>query len=100
MGNKIIGVALAIVGGLVYLTALVLLGGLLFQHLWAWFVVPVVAVPALSLAQAIGLKIAVDYTTFTYVPSNKDEAAWNQMVRPFVFMLVTWLAALVVKAFL
>lgn len=72
---------------------LVLLGWLLtgwsLSLLWAWFVVPVFALPAISIWQAAGLSMVVK--TFTYVvPRGEqdpegDKAHWERVVASLLF---------------
>jgi hypothetical protein len=74
-----------------------------FSLLWAWFVVPVFALPAISTGQAIGLSMFISFATYQAVDcqQSSDCAAEKfgailslAIIRP----LLTLAIALVVRA--
>ena len=50
-----------------------LLNGVALQLLWGWFLVPTLSLPAISLAQAIGICVIIELTTNQHIPRNERE---------------------------
>jgi hypothetical protein len=97
----------SIVGSIVFLILFVLAFlygafamGFVGMKLWAWFVVPVFGLPALSWGQSYGLALIVGlYTHQLHVNTNKDEReshtkighAIGAILIPWFFLLVGWI---------
>ncbi len=82
--NKIIGFIIlalgagAIVGLSIAMSACI--DGWVLMKLWAWFVVPLFRLPALTLLPAIGLSLVVSFLTFQvppFTPSPEPDAKQN-----------------------
>src|SRR3989344_254836 len=89
---------LVLIGGIMVVATL--LRGYVLSVLWRWFMVPTLGLPALSVAQAIGIALVVGMLTHQsqhYYPEDKDEKTSNKVVRiiepfltPFVILLIGW----------
>ena len=93
-GVAIFGIAVA--GVLTVLGSL--LGGVVLQDLWGWFIVPF-GLPELGLAHAIGINIIVGFLTYRYIPS-KDGDGGTAGITPFVYVLFAWGIGAVVHSFM
>jgi hypothetical protein len=60
------------------------LNGWALSKLWAWFIIPVFAAPALSIPYAIGLSLIVGYLTYQY-DARKEEADKKEEVGLIIF---------------
>lgn len=60
---EVLGKTVFAVVGLVAAAAI---KGVVLSTLWAWFVVPTFALPALSIAQALGVVVVADYIRYDY----------------------------------
>lgn len=103
MNNKVdtnnIGIILAGLFGAVMFFFLASIGEFLYgvfvigfvgMKLWAWFVVPVFGLKALTITQAYGLSMIVGLWTHQYfVNTNKDERETAEKVGHLVGMLLT-----------
>jgi hypothetical protein len=58
---------LSALGVFIAVVVLIPISGLVVQILWGWFIVPVFAVKALTIAQAIGLSIVTHFLTYQSV---------------------------------
>lgn len=76
----------------------VVYGGWVVSVLWSWFVVPLFAVPALSVAQAIGLSIVI--AVFTHqVQESETDGLWDAigksigaaLVTPTMYLAMGWI---------
>lgn len=69
---------------LFYLFVLLPLGvmwsGYALSKLWAWFLVPALGLPELSIPAAIGLAMVVSYMTYQPTNTNKDKDANQQIL--------------------
>lgn len=65
---------------LVALVASSIFGGVVFQHLWSWFAVPVFGAPPLSLPYAVGVAMIVSFLVFQdtsgLARKEPDEDVW------------------------
>lgn len=93
-GVAIFGIAVA--GVLIVLGSL--LGGVVLQDLWGWFIVPF-GLPELGLAHAIGINIIVGFLTYRYIP-RKNGDGWTAGITPFVYVLFAWVIGAVVHSFM
>ena len=64
---------------LVFLVPSYLYIGFVFSRLWAWFIVPVFNLPALTVMQAVGINIVVGLLTSGY-PKNEFKIKDGQLV--------------------
>ncbi len=64
--------------------------GLTLRILWGWFIVPVFDMPALSIAQAIGLQYVVGFITNHY--SGEDERSSDEKIAIAILMPLVSLA--------
>ncbi|MDP3696508.1 MAG: hypothetical protein Q8R55_00575 [Candidatus Taylorbacteria bacterium] len=86
-----------LIGGIVVVSTL--LRGYVLSVLWRWFMVPTLGLPALSVAQAIGIALVVGMLTHQsqHYPEDKDEKTSKKVVRitepfltPFAVLLIGW----------
>lgn len=75
-----------------------LLGGVVLQDLWGWFVTPF-GLPQLGLAHAIGINVIAGFLTYRYVPSKEGDV-WVAGITPFVYILCAWGIGAVVHSFM
>lgn len=47
--------------------------GFVLSVLWGWFVVPIFGVPGLTIAQAIGFSMVVNFLTYQYNDNGSDK---------------------------
>lgn len=75
-----------------------LLQGWVLSILWRWFMVPTLGLPALSVAQAIGIALVVGMLTHQSHHSSEDEdekivkvvRLIDPFLTPFVILLIGW----------
>lgn len=91
-----IGLAMFLVfAGLVVFSAL--WRGFVLTLLWAWFAQPVFGLPALGLAQAIGVSLTIGFLTHEYADcAAKEGTALERAARPLVQMILGPLFALLI----
>ncbi|MGQ3051086.1 MAG: hypothetical protein ACT6S0_04815 [Roseateles sp.] len=70
-------------------------GGYVFSILWAWFIVTAFALPALSVAQAIGLTLAGRFLLARWKPVKEEDsspgaAMASSFVVPLLFLAIGW----------
>lgn len=70
-----------IFAGVVAWVALVLVGGLVFVQLWAWFAVPLGA-PAIGLLHGLGLRVLC--ASVVYHGARRDEGPARLLIEGFV----------------
>jgi len=71
--------------------------GYVFSILWAWFIVPLFGLPALSVAAAIGVTLVVRFLTHQRQPGMPSGQTWASIaIVPLVFLAIGW----VVKGFM
>lgn len=56
-----------------FMVASTIVGALVFQQLWSWFVVTAFDLPSLSLALAVGLLTTGRFVAYTYSPPRKEQ---------------------------
>lgn len=90
---------------LVYLFVLIPLGvmwsGFALSKLWAWFLVPALGVPQLSIPAAIGLALVVSYMTYQNTNADEDKdttervinAALMLALKPAIALGLGWVVA-------
>lgn len=96
IGKFVVSLAIVIFG--------VVYGGWVLCLLWAWFIVPVFGMPALTVAHAVGLKLVAGYLTASF--SEKETQTmpfWKQLAKS-LGMKIAWgllalLTGLIVKQF-
>jgi len=85
----------------VLLVVSTLLNGWVFSILWAWFIIPVFGLPALTIGQAIGLSMVVTFLTYQYVDNQKSDKETNYAVivlplaKPFMYLAIGYVVKLV-----
>lgn len=71
-----------------------ILRGWALSILWGWFAMPVFGLPALGIAQAMGVALTIGILTHQYVP-NKDKETWQpfatMLCAPFLGLLIGWI---------
>src|ERR1043166_870563 len=87
-----IGIVAAMIG------VMILRGGVL-SILWAWFAVPIFGLPAIGIAQALGISITISLLTHQYVPP-KDKDNWTPVVTAFLTPLFALRIGWIVKGYL
>ncbi len=72
-----------------------LLDGWVLSKLWAWFMVPIFHMPALSVPQSIGIALVIGYLTKQYSNAKEEDdpkktrTFWALMlVKPFLALLI------------
>jgi hypothetical protein len=95
--NKILLVVLGFVGILALVALSAIVNGWILGILWAWFIIPVFALPALNIPQAIGLGMVVSYITFHY--TKDEDTGWSRVVltlimRPIVALGIGYIVTL------
>ena len=84
-----------IVGSILILYSLV--NGLVMSLLWAWFMVPIFHLPALTIPGAIGVSLLISYCTYE---GRKDDTATMHdhlsrlVAKPLCGLLVGWIVHL------
>jgi len=56
------------------------LWGVVLKILWAWYMVPVFALPKLTIPQAIGIAITVGLITHQFIPIKGDKETILMMI--------------------
>lgn len=90
---------LALLGLPALIAVQAILNGWVLSHLWRWFFVPVLDLPAIGIAQAIGISLVVGYLTHqipkeTTYEANKSktekflEAVLMGVIRPLFALLI------------
>lgn len=81
---------------LIFAFLLIPVDGFVFQRLWGWFLVPNFDLPELSLAQSIGLSLAVNYATVQWMKQPEDnwECIHDSLVYSLMALLVGWITHL------
>lgn len=97
IGNA--GVTLAAIFGIVVAFLVIMFGSFLYgvfatgfvsMKLWAWFVVPIFGVKALTITQAYGLALIIGLWTHQhFVNTNKDERETSEKVSHWIALLIT-----------
>lgn len=90
--------------GIVF-TITAILNGFVLVYLWAWFVVPIFAAPALSIPQAIGLMLVVQFLKSEFDNNAKKEAKASETLAAVAAWIIgkpviTFLIGYAVKQFL
>lgn len=91
------GIIVAVAVPLV-VAVLAMLNGWALSILWGWFVVPLFALPGLTVPQAIGLGLVSSLLAKQYIPSKGDDKA--SALVPFITPLCAIGFGWVVKLFL
>ena len=69
--------------------------GFVIMKLWAWFIVPIFALNALTLVHAIGFSLVVGLLTSELKPEHEDEEGWFlKIITRFVFLVIVYAAVL------
>ncbi len=58
--------------------------------LWGWFVVPLFALPALSIPVAMGLSVIVNFMTSHSTTESKtsdDDEPWETLLKAFIYVI-------------
>lgn len=68
--------------------------GYVLSVLWGWFAVPIFALPAISVAQAIAVRLVVFYMTMESATPNKErtdsESVALIVLVPLIFLVMGW----------
>ncbi len=74
-----------------------IINGWVISILWAWFVVPIFALPLLSIPQATGLGLLFNCTNHQTIKEPKDadtsltEIVVTAILRPFLVLFIGWI---------
>jgi hypothetical protein len=81
-----------------------ILNGLALSVMWRWFMTPVFNLPALSIAQAIGVSIVVGFLSYQHIDTKKDEGLSEEykvmtaivvtFLRPLFALFIAWIVHL------
>lgn len=94
LASLIVGFGVVVVN-----TIAIIWSGYVLMLLWGWFVVPLFALPALGLINAIGIMTIVGLTTKQYVSTNGDnkhEFIASMFMRPAVALVIGFIAHLAI----
>lgn len=92
--GKIIAYIIIAVLGTIY-------GGFVFSKLWIWFVVPIFALPILTLTQAIGLTMVTRLAAMSSLPKDdKDKGLLESALVAVLFYTIILFIGWVVQLFL
>lgn len=71
--------------------------GFVGMKLWAWYVVPVFSLPALTWVQAFGISLLVRLLTYSPVPTGKDAKlnVGGVLLYPWIVLLLGWLVKII-----
>jgi len=89
----------ALIVGFITIALLIAIRGLLICKLWVWFIVPVFALPILSLPQAIGLSIVIGLLTLHSMPEN-TKSLGKTLVTPIIYYALVLLTGYIVHLFM
>lgn len=87
------------VGIFTLMSAVVILRGYVLSILWGWIIVPIFGLPAIGVAQAIGISIVVGLMTHQYVPS-KDKEVWMPIITSILTLVFALIMGSVVRLWL
>ena len=69
--------------------------GFVIMKLWAWFIVPIFTLNALTLVHAIGFSLVVGLLTSELKPEDDDGEGWfAKIITRFVFLVIVYAAVL------
>jgi len=86
--DTVIGAVILIPAPLGYIVT-----GWVTRILWAWFVVPVTGLPAVTTREAIGIALIVGLLTYRYTPTPKQNAHERHAVA--VARALSWIGPLI-----
>ena len=98
--HVILAVIFAVIFTVTIFGGMVLLNGFVFQTLWAWFIVPIFGLAALTVLQAVGVGLVVSFLTHQSDVQYKDleEDSTKRLVvlvlRPLMILGVAWIVQL------
>ena len=94
--DTVIGAVILILAPLGYIVT-----GWATRILWAWFVVPVTGLPAVTTREAIGIALIVGLLTYRYTPTPKQDMherrvvavgrALSWIVTPLIMLGIGWI---------
>ncbi len=72
-----------------------MLNGYALSVLWAWFMIPVFHLPALGIAQAIGISIVIGMLTKQETPTDKTQEWYTPFImifaKPLLSLGIGWI---------
>jgi hypothetical protein len=71
-GNLVLAILALLTGGIVMFLVALLVRGFCLSVLWAWLIVPVFNLPNLSIAQALGVALVLNY----FLPTAKEKIGY------------------------
>lgn len=75
---------------LLFVILTTLLGGLVLQDLWGWFIVPL-GVMQISIVHAIGISLVVRLVTYTIPKGNEDMGdTLSRVIASILYLLAVW----------
>lgn len=78
------------IGFIVYALLIAIFSGIVLADLWAWFINPIFNIGTLSIPQAIGISLIIEYLTYQ-TPTNKTtESSINLALMGIIKILFTW----------
>lgn len=72
------------------------LNGIAIKLLWGWFMIPIFAVEAISIPEAIGLGMFAGFMTWQYNKSNNEKESNADKISTVLMMFIRPLLAIVV----
>ena len=83
-------VGLAVIGVVALMIVTSILNGYVLSVLWGWFFVPTLELPPLTIVQAIGIAMVVNYHTSHRgeSASDKDKSAAEKLIEGIVYAII------------
>lgn len=77
-----------------------LVNGIALMLLWAWFMVPTLKLPELSLPAAIGIGIVISFLTQQYIPKNEKQKIEAFVIEGFLLPIFSIIVGWIVHLFM
>lgn len=65
--------------------------GFALATMWQWFIVPMLGLPTISIASAIGVGIMLGFVRGHRLSDGEGKALTFSLLRPWVMLLIAWL---------
>lgn len=89
--EALIAIMVLLIGIIAVVVAMTLLRAFVLLKLWAWFVVPLFNLPALTIPYAIGLSLVVSMFII-HATKDDDKKYWaGAIITPLVALLIGWI---------
>jgi hypothetical protein len=87
--------------GIIFIVLSTIFGGFVFAKFWAWFIIPIFALPALTITQAIGVTMVTRLATLhTIWQTEKDIGFVERCLSGFFFYTILLFFGWIVQLFL